>query len=535
MGKTFFYIAKTRNKTTSSWIYNSTSEIKYLIRVISYVRENLSKEFSASMIFIVCIFIIYGLYVLKGYSRSKHEPPPLSNGLPIIGHAHQLFGGGLRLWETVKTKSHECCKAGDVTTLSLGPIKCYVLTDAGDFMTVANTCLEKGILYDFAKPWLGEGLLTAPLAKWKTHRKLLNTAFNQQVLDGFLDVFNIQSRRLLEQFAVEEGKGHFDPENYIMRNSLETIFLTATGIDLRADKTLNENYVTLTDRVLRSVVYRFQNIWLYKDFIWNMSSTKKQQDKDIEFLHDVANMIIKQRKKTYLPTTTKATGNNLKSFSDMLFDLEGSNGESVFSYQDVKDHVNTLIVAGYDTVATNLVITLILIGSYKEVQDKIYKELEEVFEQSDRDVEKRDLQRLTYLEAVIKESLRLYPTAPVISRLIDKDFKLKNYTLYSGNNCLLSIYGANRHPVWGEDANDFKPERWLNPETLPKNSNYFLSFSLGRRNCLGKAYAMMWLKTIISHVLRKYLVTGDHNNILFRFDFVLKPHSGRYIAIEKRK
>ncbi|CAK1577862.1 unnamed protein product [Parnassius mnemosyne] len=224
----------------------------------------------------------------------------------------------------------------------------------------------------------------------------------------------------------------------------------------------------------------------------------------------------------------------MKSLSDLIFDLEGSDGESVFSSRDVKDHVNTLIVSGYDTIATNLVITLLLIGSYKEVQDKICNELEEVFVQSDRDVEKQDLPRLTYLEAVIKESMRLYPLGPVLSRRLDKDLKLRNYTLYSGKNCFLSVYSAHRHPVWGQDANDFKPERWLNPETLPKNPNYFLPFSLGRRNCIGKTYAMMWLKTVISHLLRKYLITGDHKKLVLKFDFLLKPFSGHYIAIERR-
>ncbi|CAG5055412.1 unnamed protein product [Parnassius apollo] len=359
-------------------------------------------------------------------------------------------------------------------------------------------------------------------------------AFNKQVLDGFLDVFNSQSRILLKEISVEEGKGFFDHEKYIMRNSLETIFLTATGVDLRADKTLTAKYVTLTDRILRSLVHRSQTIWYYKDFIWNTSSTKRQLDKDIEFLHGVSNMIVKQHKKCH-SSTSNISDKNLKSFNDVIFDLEGSDGENTFSNQDVKDHVNNLIVAGYDTIATTLVITLLLIGSYKEVQDKIYNELEEVFGQSDRDVEKQDLPRLTYLEAVIKESLRLYPISPVITRLIDKDLKLKNCTLYSGKICFLSIYGAHRHPAWGDDANDFKPQRWLNPESLPKSPNFFMPFSLGRRNCIGKAYAMMWLKTIISHFLRRYQVTGDHKKFLLKFDFLLKPYSGIYIAIERRK
>ncbi|CAK1594475.1 unnamed protein product [Parnassius mnemosyne] len=511
------------------------------------------------MISIVFTFIICGLYLLKVYSRSSHEPPLLPSCLPILGHAHILIEGSSRLWKAVITLIHECHKAGDVTTLLLGPIKCYALTDPDDFITVANSCLDKGFLYDFAKPWLGDGLLTAPVTKWKTHRKLLNTAFNQQVLDGFLDVFNRQSKILLKQLSVEEGKGLFDHKKYIMRNSLETIYLTATGIDLRADKTLNAKTVTVTDRAIRGVAYRVKRVWYYKDFIWNMSSTKKQLDKDIEFLHSVSNMIAKQRQKSYSSTLFKTSGlsntknyilfsffnfisiyfslagKNLKSFSDVFYGLEGSDGESAFSNKDVEDHVNTLIVAGYDTIATSLVITLLLIGSYKEVQDKIYNELEEVFGQSDRDIEKQDLPRLTYMEAVIKESLRLYPIVPVIARLLDKDLKIKNYTLYSGKICFLSIYGAHRHPVWGEDANNFKPERWLNPETLPKNSNSFLPFSLGRRNCIGKTYAVMWLKTLISHFIRKYQVTGDHKNLLLKYDFLLNPYSGYYIAIEKRK
>ncbi|CAK1594467.1 unnamed protein product [Parnassius mnemosyne] len=168
-------------------------------------------------------------------------------------------------------------------------------------------------------------------------------------------------------------------------------------------------------------------------------------------------------------------GKNLRSFSDVFYSLESSDGESAFSNKDVQDHLNTLIVAGYDTVATSLVITLLLIGSYKEVQDKIYNELEEVFGQSDRDVEKQDLPRLAYMEAVIKESLRLYPIAPVIARLLDKDLKIS------------------------------------------------------------KTYATMWLKTLISHFIRKYQVTGDHKNLLLKYDFLLKPYSGYYIAIEKRK
>ncbi|CAH2059471.1 unnamed protein product, partial [Iphiclides podalirius] len=153
-----------------------------------------------------------------------------------------------------------------------------------------------------------------------------------------------------------------------------------------------------------------------------------------------------------------------KPFLDLLFELNDSNGKEAFSEQEIREHVDTFIVAGHDTVAGTLVFTLLLIGSYPEVQEKICEE----------------------------------------------------------------------HPIWGENPEQFKPERWLQQSTLPENTNAFVAFGLGRRVCIARPYAMFIMKTIISHVLRHYRVSGDHLKMVNTFDCLLKTATGHYIILRAK-
>ncbi|XP_028158646.1 cytochrome P450 4V2-like [Ostrinia furnacalis] len=162
------------------------------------------------------------------------------------------------------------------------------------------------------------------------------------------------------------------------------------------------------------------------------------------------------------------------------------------------------------------------------------KKLKDVFGDSDRDVEKHDLSQLVYLEAVLKESMRMYTIVPVLARRLDRNVQLKNYTLAAGRTCFLFLFGIHKHPMWGADVDQFNPNRWMDPASLPDNSNAFAAFSLGRRMCIGKTYAYMSMKTTLSHVLRKYRFKGDHTQLELKLDVMLKPASGYYVSIEKR-
>ncbi|XP_072934953.1 cytochrome P450 4V2-like [Epargyreus clarus] len=473
------------------------------------------------------------------------EPPVMPGYIPLIGHAYRLLGDTTRLWEELTAISYTSLQRGGVISYWVGPIQIYMVTDPDDCMTIANACLEKdNITRKFIGTLYGNGLLFAPAKIWKGHRKVLNPAFNQQVLDGFIGLLNKQSRKLTDTLSKELGKGPFDQSTYLRQSSLETICLTTMGLDISTNNKQSEQFIEAFEEILIIGMNRFKSPWLHSDFIYSWSSLSRKQDEYTKVIHEMTDTVLKRRKmefKTnnynkkdtdtnYKSWTHKRSGTKIKPLMDLLLELE----EGIFSDQDIRDEVETIIIAGHETVATALTFVFSLIGSFPQVQEKIVTELEEVLGKEHRDVTKQDLSLLVYLEAVIKETMRLYPVAPFAPRYIDKDVKLKNCTLRLGHNCGLLLYGVLRHQMWGEDAESFRPERWLDPATLPSNPNAFLTFGVGKRNCIGKIYAMMSMKTTIAHVLRNYRVTCDHTKMKLKLDVLLKPVSGHYIAIEKR-
>ncbi|CAG4961559.1 unnamed protein product [Parnassius apollo] len=483
-----------------------------------------------------CItFVLYWTWRHRN-TKSKLEPPTYPGGLPLIGHAHFLMGDTVCLWNTMREVSHNTLRLGGVITASIGPRTLYVVTDPEDSLTVANACLQKDFMYEFAKPWLGDGLLTGKVSIWKRHRILLNPAFSQRVLDGFQGVFNSQSRRLVKDLEVKVGKGPFDHLVYLRRNALETVCLTTMGVDFSKDSVLFSQYEQAMGQMLNSLTERFQKLWLHNDFIYSFSTLKKKDDQCLRILHNMCDKVLQARKAAHLNNKKNeveaSKGTKLKAFLDLLLELSIETG--AFNDSEIREEVNTMIAVGHNTTADVLMFTLVLIGSYTKVQERIFEELQNVFGDDDRDVTKQDLSRLVYLEAVLKESMRIYPIVPVTARRLHENVKLKNYTLTAGRTCVIFIYGIHRHPMWGDDAEEFKPERWLDKTTLPSCPTAFAAFSIGRRVCIGKQFAFMAMKTTLAHVLRHYRVKGDQTKMVLKADVVLKPKYGHYISIEKR-
>ncbi|XP_073944836.1 cytochrome P450 4V2-like isoform X2 [Choristoneura fumiferana] len=217
-----------------------------------------------------------------------------------------------------------------------------------------------------------------------------------------------------------------------------------------------------------------------------------------------------------------------ESFLDLLLDFAD---ENMFNDVQVQDEINTAIATGYDTLSTVIPYTLMLIGTYPEVQEKLYEEIISVVGPED-DVNK--YHELPYLDAVFKESVRLYPPVPFISRDCNEELQLKNYKLPAGYHCTIGIWAIQRLPIWSPDAEQFRPERWLHPESLPKSPGAYCSFSLGKRNCLGKFFSIMFTKTVLAHAVRRFHITSNIHELKFKFEILMKPIVKDRLTLELR-
>ena len=195
----------------------------------------------------------------------------------------------------------------------------------------------------------------------------------------------------------------------------------------------------------------------------------------------------------------------------LLLQARDEDGEPL-SDQELRDELVTLLVAGHETTATSLAWTLERITRHPEVLAQL---------EDDPDGE--------YLDAVIKESLRLRPVVPAVGRMLAEPVELGGYELPAGVSIVPSIYLTHRRPDIYPDPLAFKPERFI--ENPPSNYEY-LPFGGGVRRCLGASFAQFEMKVVLGTILRHARVSAPQSRAekVTRRSITFAPSSGGRIV-----
>lgn len=145
---------------------------------------------------------------------------------------------------------------------------------------------------------------------------------------------------------------------------------------------------------------------------------------------------------------------------------------------------------------------------------------------------------MSYLERVICETLRLYPPVPLIARKIEEDVNLKSapFTVAKGTTVILLQYFVHRRADLYPEPEKFNPDNFL-PERAANRHYYgFIPFSAGPRSCVGRKFAMLQLKVLLSTIIRNYHVSSSRTEKDFQLqgDVILKMSNGFNITLERR-
>lgn len=210
-----------------------------------------------------------------------------------------------------------------------------------------------------------------------------------------------------------------------------------------------------------------------------------------------------------------------------------------FSDEEIHDHIYTFVAAGYEKVALQTYYTLLLLAMHSEVQERVYSEILEVIPQqtNEKKINYESLNKLKYLGMVIKESMRLLPAVPIIGRETQEEVQIGERKIPKGIQLMVHFFNLHRRKdIWGEDSHQFNPDRFTPENEAKRPPNSFLPFSTGLRDCIGKQYAMLAIRTILVTLLRNFKLSTDlkTENLTYKADITLKLCQEVLMKVQKR-
>lgn len=187
------------------------------------------------------------------------------------------------------------------------------------------------------------------------------------------------------------------------------------------------------------------------------------------------------------------------------FSKSSSYNNRQLTTMEIVGQCTVFLIAGFDTTALSLSYSTFLLATHPEIQRKLQEEVDR--ECPNPVITFDQLAKMKYMDCVIKETLRLYPLGTLAnSRKCMRTTKLGNVEVEAGTMIQVDTWSLHVDPkIWGPDAHEFKPERWLLAETdqIFQKGGY-IPFGLGPRQCIGMRLAYMEEKLLMSHILRKY-------------------------------
>ncbi|XP_044261131.1 cytochrome P450 4C1-like isoform X1 [Tribolium madens] len=473
---------------------------------------------------------------------------------PIIGSAHHFIGGQkvfyknmIKLFETQPS----------IFKFWLGKDLIVVTSRPEDVETVLSNCFGKPKFYDYSYKLFRDGLLIAPAKIWKDRRKTINPTFNPKILNSFIDIFGKHANRLVDVFEEGCGKESFDVFLKLFRSTLDIACETLADVDSDLIKG-QDAYLQKAIRMEDVLAIRSFSVWLHPDIVWNNSSFGKEVEKASPEVFGFIKQILGLKKLYPVPTVSEEFTLDdefckKKRFLNHLLTASETNPQ--FNELAVEEETQTILITGSETTAITIGMVLIILGIYPEVQEKIMDELELVLGPDNREITLDDINKMEYMERVIKETLRVLPIVPIILRSMDEDIKLgiksknsnnsKNfkpitdpYIIPTGSFVLVPIGHIGKKPEFWKEPNKFDPDRFLPENNTNRHRCTFIPFSYGARNCVGFKYGMMSMKVLLAAILNKYIIKPAQykslEEIELIFGMVTKPKHGFKIKLERK-
>jgi cytochrome P450 / NADPH-cytochrome P450 reductase len=382
------------------------------------------------------------------------------------------------------------------------------VSDESRFDKLVNAPLQK------VRAFSGDGLFTSWTKEenWKKAHNILLPSFSQSAMKGYHSMMVDIAVQLIQKWARLNSDEMIDVPEDMTRLTLDTIGLC--GFNYRFNSFYRETshpFITSMGRALNEAMNQSNRLGIQDKL---MIKSKRQFSEDIHTMVSLVDRIIDERK----------NGDNHDEddlLSRMLNSEDPQTGEKL-SDENIRYQIITFLIAGHETTSGLLSFALYFLMKHPEKLAKAYKEVDQVMNGSIPTYQQvRDLK---YIRMILNESLRLWPTAPLFSLYAKEDTLLAGkYPIKRREVVNVLLPKLHRDvDVWGDDADEFKPERFTDPKKIPHHA--FKPFGNGQRACIGQQFALHEATLVLGMILKHFNLI-DHANYQLKVKetLTLKP------------
>ncbi|XP_057796024.1 cytochrome P450 CYP72A219-like [Salvia miltiorrhiza] len=345
------------------------------------------------------------------------------------------------------------------------------------------------------------GLVVLEGEKWAKHRKIVNPAFHLDKLKSMVPAMVLSCSKMIEKWEAmvsgsDKGWCEIDVWSYLEDLTGDVISRTAFGGSHEEGSRifqLQKEKLEISLPLLQLIVIPG---WRYLPTKVNRRLSAITRE-----VQSLLRGMIDERQKAAAPADD-LLGLLMESSSRSV--EESGNKKGGMSIEDVMEECKLFYFAGSETTSSLLVWTMVLLCMHPEWQTRAREEVNRVMANSEPAFEA--LNHLKAVTMILQEALRMYPPLPLTARGPTETVKVGDLTIPKGVHMTLLIGQVHYDPeIWGEDAREFKPQRF--EKGIPDGAKMkagFIPFGSGPRACIGQNMAMMEAKVALAMILRRF-------------------------------
>ncbi|TMW81588.1 hypothetical protein EJD97_008802 [Solanum chilense] len=456
------------------------------------------------MLFLLLLvaFLIILIFLLNKtkISRNTNLPPgPL--GLPIIGNLHQYDSvtPHIYFWKLSK-------KYGKIFSLKFGSTPIVVISSAKLAKEVMKTqdlafCSRPSTLCQQKLSYNSNDIVFSPYNDyWREIRKIcLIHLFSLKKVQSFSPIRVDEVSRMIKKISQQAAASQITNLSKIVI-SLTTTIICRVAFGIRFDEEAHEK------RRFDELMNESQDIlasFFVSDFFPSLSwidkftGMKNKLEKNFKCLDEFYEELIEQHHNPNRPKSMEG------DMIDILLQLRKEQSTQIhLTLDNIKAILMNLFLAGTDTSAITVIWAMTALMKNPKAMKKVQEEVRKTIGKKGI-VNEDDTQNMSYLKAVIKETFRLYPPAPIlVARETMQNSILEGYNIPPKTTIRVNYWAIARDPEYWKNSEEFIPERFLNNNIDFKGQDYeFIPFGAGRRGCPGLALGVATVELILSNLL----------------------------------